>query len=142
MESGRSFSTIRANSRKSTLTWWLVISTDQPGANQSGTTPNQPVFQRKHLLTQTFRCRQVLPGEWIDVWFCQPPEIDHTGHPQFLEKRLAFVKGPHHEVWQHLDFVSNRYAHEEITSNVRDMLSFLILSFIVVAKQIFFLLMC
>ena len=58
----------------------------------------------------SLRCRAV-PGEWTDVCgFCQPPELarcveDSLGHRQKDQSC-------HHELWLHLDLVSNRYAHE------------------------------
>ena len=56
--SGRSFSSLSAPMcRKSTWTWSPVTSTKLPGANQMETTPNSPVFSRKHLPTQIFQCR-------------------------------------------------------------------------------------
>ena len=119
VESGRSFSSLSApKCRKSTLTWWPVISTEQPGANLIVTTLNLLVFERKHLPTQTFRCRLAptplwgpgtVPGEWTDVCGFVKPAKSHDvwkiRPPRETLGRRQRDQSCHHEV-------SNRYAHE------------------------------
>ena len=129
--------TIRAKSRKSTLTWWPVFSTDQPGASQSGTTPQLTSVLEEAFADTDFPVRPglpplfgpgAMPGEWTDVcgFVKQPKSRDVwkiRPHVAFTIPRETLGlrqrdQSCHHEVWQHLDLVSNRYAHEEITSNV------------------------
>ena len=78
MESGRSFSSLSASFfRKTTWTWWPMISTELTRANQMVATLNPPVLSRKHLPTQTFQYHLAptplwdpgaVPGEWTDVY--------------------------------------------------------------------------
>ena len=123
MESGRSFSSPSAPfCWKSTWTWSPVTSTELPGANHMVTTPNPPVFSRRPWPTQIFHYHPaphhcVLQGQCqLNVPMCVVLSNTQT---RMTNRRFVYTFGLrpkdhscHHEVWLHLDFVENQYAHE------------------------------
>ena len=124
-ESGRSFSSLSAPfCRKSTWTWWPVISTEQHGANPMVTTPNLTEFWRTHLPTRIFRCRQAPHRFGADrcVWVCQAPELVwHMGgssarslHNSSREIKVATRYG---YTWT-LSAIDMHTSHEETMSNM------------------------
>ena len=122
VELERSFSSLFATScRQSTWTWWPVTSTEQPGVNRT----LEEAFADTDFPTPPGPTPLwgpgAVPGEWTDVCGFIKPVNSHDMwkirlHGAFKIPREIHGLRPkaqscHHEVWLHLDLVSNCHAH-------------------------------